>query len=871
VINREGSYDELLTNKEKETLMSMTIGTTPGVNELQLQAMLTGQLKEATRLEGWEAFKNFFIKLLNHLPGMNLEDKEKNLRDIYNMIYGEKTAAASDKTHSIETLWPAVERLIHLMEGDHVRAMEFELISHNVSGMTGQLHTPGHLNLVIRVDGHTLPEIALSNSDMHHEMLSSVLTHNMTSKDGAPGVYQLDQEKLISRGSSVELSSSAVMATSHGFEVARALEASRVLVQAPVKEISNLDQQIAQLDHYQVLIADLTQLRSVQDPDVRAELHSEFIDNELVALNTHRQQQLESHQRLNHEFVDTLVEECADDLLQGGLLCKDAINTKLSLLSTLTPHMDTLFHEADDHRLQQIQSQLRLAYQVADLQAQIQPSEPFPQEPFSNLQVAMRQAETGPLTTLLNTAFNAIRQISPNNIAREEIEAQAQQASGKLLQPLGAAETTMAKLLSDPGIRSDMDSKTTEKIVTQATRLPPFTPDKMTLTSRAETVHQQNIAISRIDRLLSEGLTLADHNVLDFPRERVISELQNLNTQLPESQRKSSYQLQIDALNEGLLRRKVGIWQERVGSMPEAGRSPASGNAVQALTALKDEVQQLTISGQGKSEFKGFIAGLITQHKVMESVEATLGHYIEGNKYAIKDVVNDLAGKMSAIGDCPRKQALMAHINALQTKNNELDTIYKEFADVQQKIIAVARFHDTWSEDLAKTFSNLKTQAQDLPGGEPKKTLLRNMAATEIKLLEVQHLERTFSEPGPLLAKATEANGTPSPHWAQAFPLLELAATTLKQLPESTRTSGLATRLGSDTNNALNLLKGMIAAGPDGDKKYMAAREKEYKHLRDFINSMAGYLPNGDVLTNAVKEIKHENNFSSRTLRERLA
>ncbi|MFC7506716.1 hypothetical protein ACFQUX_03820 [Pantoea stewartii] len=70
--------------------MSITIGTTLGVNESQLQAMLTGQFKEATRLEGWEAFKNFFIKLLNHLPGMNLEDKEKNLRDIYNIIYGEK-------------------------------------------------------------------------------------------------------------------------------------------------------------------------------------------------------------------------------------------------------------------------------------------------------------------------------------------------------------------------------------------------------------------------------------------------------------------------------------------------------------------------------------------------------------------------------------------------------------------------------------------------------------------------------------------------------------------------------------------------------------------------------------------------------------
>lgn len=145
------------------------------------------------------------------------------------------------------------------------------------------------------------------------------------------------------------------------------------------------------------------------------------------------------------------------------------------------------------------------------------------------------------------------------------------------------------------------------------------------------------------------------------------------------------------------------------------------------------------------------------------------------------------------------------------------------------------------------------------------------MAATEIKLLEVQNLERIFSEPGSLLAKATEANGTPSPHWAQAPSLLDQAAAKLKQLPDSPRTSGLATRLGNDTNNALNLLKGMIAAGPEGDKKYMAVREKEYKYLRDFISSMASYLPNGNVLTNAVKEIKHEKDFSSRTLFEKLA
>ncbi len=40
----------------------------------------------------------------------------------------------------------------------------------------------------------------------------------------------------------------------------------------------------------------------------------------------------------------------------------------------------------------------------------------------------------------------------------------------------------------------------------------------------------------------------------------------------------------------------------------------------------------------------------------------------------------------------------------------------------------------------------------------------------------------------------------------------------LKNYPKSPRTNGLATRLGNDTKNALNLLKRMIDACPEGDK-----------------------------------------------------
>lgn len=302
-----------------------------------------------------------------------------------------------------------------------------------------------------------------------------------------------------------------------------------------------------------------------------------------------------------------------------------------------------------------------------------------------------------------------------------------------------------------------------------------------------------------------------------------------------------SYQLQIDQLNEGLLRRKVDIWQERVRSMPGPERSVASENAVLALTALKDEVQQLNISEQKKSGFKGFIAGLITQHQIMEFVEVTLRPYKESNKYATKEFVSDLSEKMNAIGDYPCKHALMEHINALQTKNNELDVINKELGDVDEKITAVAKFQVSWSEELAITFTNLKTQVQALPDGKPKAFLLRDIVATEIKLIGIKNREIIFSQTGTLLAKAMESNGYPSPHWAQAFPLLELAAEDLKGLPVSPRTNDLATRLGIDTNNALNILKRMIAACPEGDKEYMAERKKDYKHLRDFIFPMADY------------------------------
>lgn len=840
--------------------MSMTIGTTPGVNELQLQAMLTGQLKEATRLDGWEAFKNFFIKLLNHLPGMNLEDKEKNLREIYNSIYGKKTADASAKTHSIETLWPAVENLIQLMEGEHVRTMEFELKDFNISGLTDQFQKPEHINLVIRVNDHTLPEIALTNSDMHHEMLTNVITHNMINKDGEHEVYLLDPNKLHFEDNRVKLVFSAVEATRHCFELHRALEASRELVNTPVKETSNVNEQLEQLEqlqHYQQQITELTQLYPVQD------LFFKSIDNTLQKLENYRQQLLESYQKTNHEFVESFVEECANGLVQGGFLSKEGINTKLSHLSALTTHRDALFRYVDSKILQNIQSQLELASQVADLQEQIQSSENFPQESFSSLQGAMRQAEKGPLTTLLNTAFNAIRKFSPLNIAKGKIEAQTLQASGELLKSLAKEEANMANLLSRPDIRSDMDSKTTEGVLTQVTHLPTYTPDKTTLSSRAETLHHQNVAIIGIDRLLSEGLNLAKEDVLNYPREKVISELQTLNAQLPESHRKSSYQLQIDELNVDLLRCKVDVWEERIGSTPEAGRSAASENAVQALTVLKSGVNKLNIPEEIKR-----IDDMIMQEQLMVSVETKLLPYSDGNTYALKEVVSLLYKEMSKIGDCPRKQRLKANIDALKAKNDLLDAINNKLIDVDNVITQVVEYQTIWSEELARKLNDLEIQAQDLPK-TTSNLLAQKIAVIQNKLTEIRKLENKFLKMEKMVATATETNDLPSQSWTKVFPLLRDAVAVLKNAPEGPRKRGLQNRLGEIMNKALQQLERMIIADPQQDRKYMKEIKNNLKQLQKLINSHQFDPFQKQLLTTAVKYTK-DNNFPSSGFLNRL-
>lgn len=166
--------------------MSMTIiNNGPSINETQLHSMLTGDLKGASKLDGWEAFKNFFIKLLNHLPGISLEDKETALRDIYNKIYDTENAALlNENTKSIEPIWNALDKLIHMMQKDKVQTMIFDIQNPNDVHSIPDSQQSNEIRVKITIDGHSLADISCSSTPLNNDMLNNIITNYMAVKTG---------------------------------------------------------------------------------------------------------------------------------------------------------------------------------------------------------------------------------------------------------------------------------------------------------------------------------------------------------------------------------------------------------------------------------------------------------------------------------------------------------------------------------------------------------------------------------------------------------------------------------------------------------------------------------------------------------------
>lgn len=149
---------------------------TQQLNRTQLYGMITRDKNLATKLEGREAFKNSFIKILNHLPGVSIEDKEEKLREIYYHIYSqpEKDSGTFFNIGPLEEIWQALETLIESMDIDDARSIEFSF-SRNNNDVTKTLH--------VTIAGNELPSIVLDNNPENDSIYHTILDHYATPKD----------------------------------------------------------------------------------------------------------------------------------------------------------------------------------------------------------------------------------------------------------------------------------------------------------------------------------------------------------------------------------------------------------------------------------------------------------------------------------------------------------------------------------------------------------------------------------------------------------------------------------------------------------------------------------------------------------------
>lgn len=163
------------------------------ISSTQLYGMITGDENLVTKLEGWEAFKNFFIKILNHLlPGVSIEDKEEKLRQLYHQIYphqGIQTDVASPG--SLEKTWQALENLIKLTGLENAHSMAFSPSSDSDRTKT----------LRVTIAGHKLPDIVLYNNPENTAIFERIKTIYGTPEDingdNDAVVYQLHSDALV--------------------------------------------------------------------------------------------------------------------------------------------------------------------------------------------------------------------------------------------------------------------------------------------------------------------------------------------------------------------------------------------------------------------------------------------------------------------------------------------------------------------------------------------------------------------------------------------------------------------------------------------------------------------------------------------------
>ncbi|WP_279205453.1 hypothetical protein [Obesumbacterium proteus] len=383
--------------------MSMTIiNNKPSITEMQLHAMLTGDVKGATKLDGWDAFKNFFIKLLNHLPGISLEDKEVALHGIYNQIYGTESPSVFDEnTKSIEPVWNALDKLIHMMEKDKVQTMTFAIQCSDHPNGVHQSHQPSDILLKITIDGHSLADISCSHTPLNNDMLCSILKHYMTKTDDSEGtlreVYQFNPDILNTEENGVSFNLVTKTANSNSFSVAKKMDECRSFlaedIHGKIKTETRFTNEVEQIERNTQLVSELETLKNTQ--------HDDLINETITQLNNRLFEQQTVYKEINHNFVESMVQKWATKLEQSQPLLKTEINEDINRITKIDSRSLDLFTEADRGYLRQLPEQLRIVYQIAELEAQRKDPTEFTQEYFLALTKILIDTPSGPLIKVL--------------------------------------------------------------------------------------------------------------------------------------------------------------------------------------------------------------------------------------------------------------------------------------------------------------------------------------------------------------------------------------------------------------------------------------------------------------------------------------
>lgn len=258
------------------------------------------------------------------------------------------------------------------------------------------------------------------------------------------------------------------------------------------------------------------------------------------------------------------------------------------------------------------------------------------------------------------------------------------------------------------------------------------------------------------------------------------------------------------------------------------------------------------------------IEKLIIQHETIKTIENKLNSYESQNTKATNEDLKVLIDEKESLMACARRSDIDLRISALIEKNIQFDEISADLISVRNGIASVNKNYAVYSDALKNRLAKIEERANTLPLAEDDKTpMLTNIAATKEELVKIQKQDEVYTQARMLLAPGTPSTTTPSGNWHMALSQLNLAATSLKTLPDSPRKSLLKKDFSEDVMSALIKLDDFCKQSPTGPEKtdYMKDREKDYIFLRDLVRS--NKLSNNTELEKNITLIKNNNKFKS--------